>query len=196
MKTKTNLNPRRTPIPSVSTKEPNVSFDKSKQKHDVLSLSTSINGELERFRVTNRDNDHDNDGNNQDNGEHWKPNKIIEHKKLDRFHNSYNVIIAWENGEISEILLTMFDQDEPNECAQYAKEKHLLDEPGWERYRDNHEYYQPRNGFNDNEGMDNNDEQQSEGGINTNNDEFLDNNNEHINSDIKANNYCETVEQM
>ena len=56
------------------------------------------------------------------------------------------------------------------------------------------------NGFNDNVDMNNNDEQQSEGGINVNNDtvydEFGDNNNEHIISDIKVNNYHETVEQV
>ena len=80
----------------------------------MLSFSTSFNGELERFRVANRDNDHDNNGNYLDNGEYWKPNKIIEHKKVDRLHN---------NREISEIPLTMFDQDEPNEYARYAKER-------------------------------------------------------------------------
>ena len=42
-----------------------------------------------------------------------------------------------ENGEISEVPLTTFDQDEPNECARYAKENLLLDEPGWKQYRNN-----------------------------------------------------------
>ena len=91
--TKTDLNPQRTP---------DVSSDNYKRKYILLSpsasihgesLSTSIDGELGKFRVANRDNDHSNE-----NGEHWKPNKIIDHRKMDRPHNSYNVVIAWENG--------------------------------------------------------------------------------------------------
>ena len=84
---------------------PDISSDNYERKYNFLSpsmsingesLSTSIDGELGKFRVANRDSDHGND-----NGEHWKPNKIIHHRKMNRPHNSYNVVIAWENGEIS-----------------------------------------------------------------------------------------------
>ena len=95
-----------------------------------LSLC-QINGELERFQVTNRDNDHDNDGNYQENEEYLISHKIIGRKKVDRYHNPYNVIIALGNGEISEVPLNLFNFDAPDECAQYAKENHVLDEPGW-----------------------------------------------------------------
>ena len=107
----------------------------------MLSLPTSINGELDTFRVTNRDNNLSNDGNYQENGEYWKSHRIMGHEKVDRHHNPYNLIIAWENGEISEVPLNLFEHDAPDECALYAKENHLLDEPGWKRYRDDVEHY-------------------------------------------------------
>ena len=80
--------------------------------------------------MTNRDNNHGNVGIYQENGEYWKLNRIIGHEKVDRHHSPYNLIIAWENGEISEVPLNLFEHDAPDECALYAKENHLLDEPG------------------------------------------------------------------
>ena len=160
LKTKTDVHMRRTSIPGESAaphirEESNISFTKSKRNHDptnsnsVLYLPISTNGELEKFRVMNRDNDHGNDANYQQNGEYWKSHRIIGHKKVDRYHNPYNVIIEWGNGEISEIPLKLFEQDAPDECALYAKENHLLDEPGWKQYRNDGEHHQPRNGNND-----------------------------------------------
>ena len=110
------------------------------------------------------------------------------------------MIIAWGNGEISDVSLNLFVQDAPNECAQYAKENHLLDEPGLKQYRDNNEHHQPRNGFNDDEDMNNNDEHQLEDDNNNDNDivdnDVVDNNNDYIISDDKTNDYRETVESM
>ena len=91
LKTIRDVKLQHTPIPGESTaphifEESNISFIKSKRKYnptnssDMLSLPMSINGELERFQGTNRDNEHDNDGNYQDNGEYWKSHRIIGHK--------------------------------------------------------------------------------------------------------------------
>ena len=79
-----------TPIPgepaaSHTLEESNISSTKSKGKYDpmtsnsILSLPRSINGELDAFQVTNRDNKYDNDGIYQENGEYWKPHRIIGH---------------------------------------------------------------------------------------------------------------------
>ena len=106
LKTKTNVHMQRTSLPgesaeSYSREESNIPFTKSRGKYDattsngVLSLPTSINGELETFRLTNQDNDHGNDGNYQENRKYWKSHRIIGHEKVDRHHNPYNLIIAW-----------------------------------------------------------------------------------------------------
>ena len=62
------------------------------------------------------------------------------HEKVDQHHknyngSSYNLQIAWENGEISEVPLKLFAHDAPVECAIYAKENDLLDQPGWKHFR-------------------------------------------------------------
>ena len=77
---------------------------------------------------------------NEENGEYWKFRKIIGHEKVDQYHknyngSSYNLRIAWENGEVSEVPLKLFAQDAQVECAIYAKENDLLDTPGWKRFR-------------------------------------------------------------
>ena len=77
---------------------------------------------------------------NEENGEYWKFRKIIGHEKVSQHHknyngSSYNLRIAWENGEVSEVPLKQFTHDAPVECALYAKENDLLDEPGWKRLR-------------------------------------------------------------
>ena len=73
---------------------------------------------------------------NKENGEYWKFRKIIGHEKVSQNQknyngSSYNLRIAWENGEILEVPLKQFAHDAPVECAMYAKENNLLDEPGW-----------------------------------------------------------------
>ena len=77
---------------------------------------------------------------NKINGEYWKFHKIIGHEKVSQGHknyngSSYNLRIAWENGEISEVPFKLFVHDAPVECAMYAKENNLLDEPDWKRFR-------------------------------------------------------------
>ena len=77
---------------------------------------------------------------NEENGEYWKFQKTIGHEKANHHQmnyssSSYNLRIAWENGEISEVPLKLFAHDATVECAIYAKENDLLDKPGWKRFQ-------------------------------------------------------------
>ena len=47
----------------------------------------------------------------------------------------YNVMIEWEDGSTTSEPLTVFAADDPVSCALYAKEKGLLDTPGWKRFK-------------------------------------------------------------
>ena len=49
--------------------------------------------------------------------------------------SSYNVMIEWENGEISSEPLHVIAKDDPVSVAVYAKENDLLDTPGWKRHK-------------------------------------------------------------
>jgi hypothetical protein len=43
----------------------------------------------------------------------------------------YNILIEWENGEITSEPLNIFGKDDPVTCAVYAREHGLLEEEGW-----------------------------------------------------------------
>jgi hypothetical protein len=47
----------------------------------------------------------------------------------------YNVCVEWENGETTNEPVTTIAADEPVTCAIYAKDKNLLDGPGWKRFK-------------------------------------------------------------
>jgi hypothetical protein len=47
----------------------------------------------------------------------------------------YNVLIEWENGEITSEPLNIFDKDDPVTCAVYACKHVLLEEEGWKRFK-------------------------------------------------------------
>jgi hypothetical protein len=47
----------------------------------------------------------------------------------------YNVVVEWENGEITSEPLNIFGKDDPVTCAVYACEHGLLEEEGWKRFR-------------------------------------------------------------
>ena len=49
--------------------------------------------------------------------------------------SKYNVMIEWENGEVTTEPLHILAADDPVTCALYAKEKNLLDIEGWKRFR-------------------------------------------------------------
>jgi hypothetical protein len=47
----------------------------------------------------------------------------------------YNVLIEWENGEITSEPLNIFGKDDPVTCAVYAHEHGLLEEEGWKEFK-------------------------------------------------------------
>jgi hypothetical protein len=47
----------------------------------------------------------------------------------------YNVLVEWENGEITSEPLNIFGKDDPVTCAVYAHEHGLLEEEGWKRFK-------------------------------------------------------------
>jgi hypothetical protein len=71
----------------------------------------------------------------------WKFHQITAHQgpltpdHPDYNGSSYNIMIEWENGEITSEPLTVIAADDPVTCAIYAKEKGLLNEPGWKRFK-------------------------------------------------------------
>ena len=71
----------------------------------------------------------------------WKYKSIKAHEgpltKDDKSYNgsSYNVMIEWENGEVTSEPLSLIAADDPVTCAQYAIDKDLLHLDGWKRFR-------------------------------------------------------------
>jgi hypothetical protein len=47
----------------------------------------------------------------------------------------YNVLVEWENGEITSEPLNIFGKDDPVTCAVYACEHGLFEEEGWKRFK-------------------------------------------------------------
>jgi hypothetical protein len=47
----------------------------------------------------------------------------------------YNVLVEWETGETTYKPLDLIASDDPVTCAEYSKEKNLLDLPGWKQFR-------------------------------------------------------------
>ena len=46
-----------------------------------------------------------------------------------------NVMIEWENGEITSEPLSIIGANDPVTCANYARDNNLLDTPGWSRFK-------------------------------------------------------------
>ena len=71
----------------------------------------------------------------------WKFKKIAAHEgPIDKNHpswrgSSYNVMLEWENGEITSEPLNAIAADDPVICAIYADENNLLELHGWKRFR-------------------------------------------------------------
>ena len=71
----------------------------------------------------------------------WKFKRITAHQgPLQPSHHDYqgslyNVMVEWENGEITSEPLQTIAADDPVTCAIYAKENNLLDKPGWKRFK-------------------------------------------------------------
>jgi len=49
--------------------------------------------------------------------------------------SAHNILIKWENGEITLEPLAIIGADNPVACAIYAREHNLLDTPGWRRFK-------------------------------------------------------------
>ena len=70
----------------------------------------------------------------------WKFKRIASHQgplrpgHPDYKGSTYNVMVEWENGQVSSEPLSIIGADDPITCAIYAKEKGLLDQPGWKRF--------------------------------------------------------------
>jgi len=71
----------------------------------------------------------------------WKFKRIVGHsgplmKDNSKYKRSkWNVMMEWENGEITKEPLTIIGADDPIACALYARENNLLNEEGWKRFR-------------------------------------------------------------
>jgi Reverse transcriptase (RNA-dependent DNA polymerase) len=64
----------------------------------------------------------------------WKFRRIVSHESNG---SQCNVLIEWENGEITSEPLKVIAADDPVSCAIYARENDLLDKPGWKRFKHN-----------------------------------------------------------
>ena len=49
--------------------------------------------------------------------------------------SKFNVMVEWENGEITAEPLSVIAADDPTTCAIYARENNLLETPGWKRFK-------------------------------------------------------------
>ena len=71
----------------------------------------------------------------------WKFKSITSHQgPLSPTHPDYkgsmfNVMVEWENGEITAEPLQIIAKDDPVTCAVYAKDNGLLDTPGWKQFK-------------------------------------------------------------
>jgi hypothetical protein len=74
-------------------------------------------------------------------GNVWKFRRITGHQgpllHYDKDYNGslYNVMIEWENGEVTAEPLSVIAKDDPITCAIYARDNNLLDLEGWRRFK-------------------------------------------------------------
>jgi hypothetical protein len=70
----------------------------------------------------------------------WKFRRITAQKgTINQLHKNwkgskFNVMVEWENGEITAEPLAMIADDNPVTCAIYARENDLLETEGWKRF--------------------------------------------------------------
>jgi hypothetical protein len=71
----------------------------------------------------------------------WRFRRIVGHQgpllRHDKDYNGsrFNLLVEWENGEITTEPLLVIAADVPITCAVYAREHDLLDVEGWKRFR-------------------------------------------------------------
>ena len=96
------------------------------------------NNEYEEIIAYNDLLDHINKAGNDEDQVLWKFRRITGHEgplTADSSRSLYNVMIEWENGEITSEPLSTIASDNPVTCAIYARENNLLELPGWKRFR-------------------------------------------------------------
>ena len=77
----------------------------------------------------------------EDNDIVWKFRRIISHQgplkpgHHDYKGSTYNVMVEWENGEVTAEPLQVIAADDPVTCAIYAKDNNLLNTPGWKHFK-------------------------------------------------------------
>jgi hypothetical protein len=59
---------------------------------------------------------------------------LLQHDK-DYNGSRFNVLVEWENGDITTEPLSVIAADDPMTCAVYATEHDLLDVEGWKHFR-------------------------------------------------------------
>jgi hypothetical protein len=62
----------------------------------------------------------------------WKFRQIISHKVQG---SQINLLVKWENGEITKEALKIISADDPVTCALYGRENGLPDKPGWKCFK-------------------------------------------------------------
>jgi hypothetical protein len=71
----------------------------------------------------------------------WRFRRIVGHQgpllRHDKDYNGsrFNLLVEWENGEITTKPLSVIAADDPVTCTVYAREHELLDVEGWKRFR-------------------------------------------------------------
>jgi hypothetical protein len=74
---------------------------------------------------------------NKDGNGFWNFKHIVGHEGPFRASDPeykgsrYNILVEWENGEITSEPLNIFGKDDPVTCAVYACKHGLLEEEGW-----------------------------------------------------------------
>jgi hypothetical protein len=63
----------------------------------------------------------------------WKFRRIISHEGPKQ-GSQYDLLIEWENGEITKEPLKVIAIDDPVTCAIYVRENGLLDKPVWKQF--------------------------------------------------------------
>jgi hypothetical protein len=79
--------------------------------------------------------------NQENNAIVWWFQRIVGHQGPLLWHDKdyngsrFNLLVEWENGEITTEPLSVIAADDPVTCAVYAREHELLDVEGWKRFR-------------------------------------------------------------
>jgi hypothetical protein len=63
----------------------------------------------------------------------WKFHRIVSHVGPTQGYQ-YNLLIEWENGDITKEPLKVIAADNPATCDIYARENGLLNQPGWKHF--------------------------------------------------------------